>query len=247
MELKGITAVITGSSGRLGYAITKALAEAGCNCLCHYHRNRQTAEALADQIQKLGVKAMAVSADISRPEQIEALFAEATKLGTPQILINSAAVFSRQFLNQITFEQAQEVLNTNFIAPILTSRAFAKIIKAKFSTAKSVVGKIINITDVGGIRPWSGLTVYCASKAALICATRSLAKELAPGIYVNAVAPGMVTWPGDYDESSKNRQLSLIPAGRIAEPTEIADAVIFLLKNDYMTGQILNVDGGRCI
>ena len=124
---------------------------------------------------------------------------------------------------------------------------YRKIINAKFGNAKSVVGKIINISDVGGIRPWAKHTLYCSSKAGLIGATKAIAKELAPAICVNSIAPGVVTWPSDFDESERHRQLSFIPMRRIAEPKEVTEAIIFLLKNDYITGQVLNVDGGRCI
>lgn len=247
MELKGTTAIISGSSGRLGGAIAKALATAGCNCICHYNGNKQKAEELVEQIKKLGVKALAIEADLVEPEQIEDLFEKVLEFGTPQVLINSAAVFSRQSLTDVTFEEAQKVLSLNLIAPILTSRAFAKIVNAKSSEAGSAIGKIINIADVGGIRPWAGSVLYCSSKAGLIGATKALAKELAPRICVNSIAPGVITWPSDFDESEKNRQLSFVPVKRIAELSEVTEAIIFLLRNDYITGQVLNVDGGRCM
>jgi len=256
MELKGTVAIITGSSGRLGGAIALALAKAGCDCICHYNQNKEKAEELAKEIPELGVKAMAVGADLTEPKQIEDLFEKTSEFGTPQVLVNSAAVFSRQPLSEVTFEEAQRVLNLNLTAVILVSRVFAKKIDEKFCGGESVVGKIINISDVGGVRPWAEYVLYCSSKAGLIGATKALAKELAPRICVNSVAPGLVTWPppaaggdrpSDFDESQKKRQLKFIPAGRIGEPKEVADAVIFLLKNDYITGQVLNVDGGRCI
>ena len=247
MELKDTTAIVTGSGSPVGCAIAKAAAAAGCNCVCHYNQNMQAAEKLVEQIKKLGVKALAIKADLRDPEQIEALFDKAQPFGPAQVLINSAAVFSRQRLADITFEKAQEILNLNLVAPILTSRAFAEILNAKFPSTKSVVGKIVNIADIGGISPWGEYVLYCSSKAGLIGATKALAKELAPRICVNSVAPGVVTWPSDFDQSQRQFQLSLIPAGRIAEPNEVARAVIFLLENDYITGQVLNVDGGRCI
>ena len=247
MELRDKTAIITGSSGRLGGAIAKAVGAAGCNCVCHYNSNKEKAESIVGQIKQMGVKALAVAADLLEPEQIEDLFEKATELGTPQILINSAAVFSRQLLQEVTFEEAQKVLNLNLTAPILTSRAFAKALNDKFANAESVVGKIINVADVGGIRPWAGYVLYCSSKAGLIGATKALAKELAPSICVNSVAPGVVTWPSDFDESEKQRQLSFIPVRRIAKISEVTAAVIYLLKNDYVTGQVLNVDGGQCM
>lgn len=247
MELRRKSAIITGSSGRLGGAIALALARAGCSCVCHYNSNKQKAEQLVEQVKTLGVKALAIEADLSKPRKIEDLFEKAAEIGTAQVLINSAAVFSRQPLSEVTFEEAQRVLNLNLTAAILASRAFAKQITAKFGEAETVVGKIINISDVGGIRPWAEYVLYCSSKAGLNGATKALAKELAPCVCVNSVAVGVVSWPSDFDEEEKKRQLSLIPVRRIAEPNEVTEAIIFLLKNDYITGQVLCVDGGRCI
>ena len=247
MELKETTAIITGSTGQLGAAIAKALAKAGCNCICHYNTNEKSAQQLAEQIQTLDQTAIAIQADLKEPEQIKKLFNETAKIGIPQILINSAAVFPKQPLEDITFQTSQELLNLNLIAPVLTSQIFAEKLKAKFDESDAVVGKIINISDIGGIKPWAKYAMYCASKAGLIGATKALAKELAPMITVNSVAPGLVTWPENFNESQKKRQLSFIPAGRIAELSEITSAIIFLLRNDYVTGQIINVDGGRCI
>lgn len=247
MELKGTTAVITGSSGRLGGAIAKALADVGCDCICHYHRNRQQAEQIAEQIRKSGVNSQAVKADLTGPGGIDKLFAKAVKFGVPQILINSAAVFSRRPLQDVTSGEAQKVFNLNLTAPILASKVFAGLINARFPNAQNAVGKIINIADVGGIRPWAEYILYCASKAGLIGATRSLAKELAPAVCVNSVAVGLVNWPDDFDQAAKDRQLSFIPAAGIGQPNDVTSAIIFLLKNDYITGQVLNVDGGRVI
>ena len=247
MELRGKSAIISGSSGRLGSEIAKALAMAGCSCICHYNQHEQKAEELVKQIQSLGVKALAIEADLTKPEEIEGLFEKASEFGTPQILINSAAVFSRQPLAEVVFDEAQRVLNLNLIVPILTSKAFAKVLNAKFPDAEATIGKIINIADVGGVRPWAGYVLYCSSKAGLIGATRALAQELAPAICINSVAPGIVSWPSDFDESEKQRQLKFIPVRRIARMNEVTEAVIFLLKSDYITGQVLGVDGGRSI
>ena len=101
--------------------------------------------------------------------------------------------------------------------------------------------------DVGAVRPWGEYAVYCSSKAGLLGATKALAKELAPAVCVNAIAPGVTTWPEDYSQAEKDRQLSFIPMRRIGGTNEITSAIIFLLESDYITGQVLCVDGGRSI
>jgi len=247
MELKGATAVVTGSTGRLGRAIVHALAGTGCNCVCHYHRNRQEADRLVEQVRKLGAKALAVCADLAEPHGAQALFRSITDLDTPRALINSASVFSAAPLTEVTFADAQRIFDINLTASILTCREFANTLGAKYPKADAPLGAIINLTDVGGVRPWAGYVVYCASKAGLIGATKALAKELAPTVCVNAIAPGIITWPQNFDESQKKRQLSFIPMARTGQPGELTEAIIFLLTSDYVTGQVLNVDGGRCI
>ena len=245
MELKGTTAVITGSSGHLGGQIALSLGAVGCNCLCHYHGHKEKAVEAAGLIEAMGVEAMAVGADLRDSDKIEEMFAKAAGLGTPRILINSAAVFSRQPLEDVSFENAQKVLGINLTAPILVSKVFANIVKEQLAEGTSTSAKIINISDVGGIRGWAEYVVYCSSKAGLIGATKAMARELAPKMCVNSVAVGLASWPEGFDEKEKERQLSMIPMKRIAEAKEITESILFLLRNDYITGQVLNVDGGR--
>jgi len=249
MELEGLTAVITGSSGKLGGVIALALAEAGCKCICHYHKNRQRAEELVEQVTGLGQEAIAVGADLTKTDEIEKLFAGAAAIGPVRILVNSVSIFQRQPLADVTFDNARGAMDINLVGPVLACREFAQGVTAgqKSVESENPVGKIINLVDVGGIRPWANYAVYCASKAALIAATKSMAKELAPAVCVNAIAPGVITWPAGFSEEDKRRQLAHIPAGRTGYTSEITSAIIFLLKNDYITGQVLNVDGGRCI
>ncbi len=252
MELQDTTAVITGSTGRLGSEISLALAGAGCNCICHYFQNEKLAAELVGQIKSLGRRAVALRADLTSEKQIDALFEKIktevdSGLSVPRILINSAGVFARQQLAEINSKDAQSIFALNLTAPILISRNFVKLLGRKVSSEQSPVAQIINMVDVGAVRPWSEYSVYCSSKAGLIGATKALAKELAPAICVNAVAPGAATWPEDYSQAERDRQLSFIPAGRIAGTNEITPAIIFLLESDYITGQVLCVDGGRSI
>jgi NAD(P)-dependent dehydrogenase (short-subunit alcohol dehydrogenase family) len=247
MELEDRVAVITGSTGRLGSEIALALAQGGAHCVCHYYENKGVAEELAAKIEDLGGGAIAVCADLARVEQREDLFVKGAELGEVGILVNSAAVFSREPLAGVTAEDIHRTFDINLVGPILASRYFAQAVQEKTENSDKPVAKIINLADVGGIRPWAGYSVYCASKAGLIAVTKSLAKELAPTITVNAIAPGIINWLDEFDEDDKKRRLSHIPARRIGLAKEVTSAIIFLLENDYITGQVLNVDGGQCI
>jgi len=252
MKLNSKTALITGSTGKLGSSIALRLANAGCDCICHYNTNSQKADELVQQIQAVGRNSIAVKADLTNQDQIEQLFEQAEKFAVPTILINCASVFQRIPLENVTYENARQTLDINLTAAILTGKVFAQKVKRHFirsdiSGDKSPIAKIINITDIGGIRPWAGYVLYCSSKAGLIGATKSLAKELAPYILVNSIAPGIFAWPANFDQSQKKRQLNKIPANRIGKLEELTAAILFLLENDYITGQNLNVDGGRCI
>lgn len=243
MDTKGTTALITGATGRLGSAIALALAKAGCDCICHYHSNEAFADELVKEIDSLGHNALAVRADLTDPAQLALLFE--TDLGAPQILINSAALFSKQPLSEVTFENASKVLSTNLTAPIMLSKLFADNLPKP--NEGEIIGKIINMVDVGAQRPWANYVVYCASKAGLLAATKSMAKELAPNVCVNAIAPGIITWPKDFADDQKPRQVDFVPLKRSGTPEEITSAIMFLIENDYTTGQIINIDGGRSI
>ena len=238
MKLEGKTAVITGSSGQLGSQIALALARAGCNCICHYHNDQTTVQNLTGKITDIGQKALAVKADLTSDKQIDKMFSQIADFAKPDIWINSASIFARKPLKDITSEDARKMLDINLTAAIILSRKFVELTNA---------GKIINISDVAAIRPWADYVLYSASKAGLNAATKAMAKELAPDFCVNAIALGIVNWPKNISEDEKKRQLAFIPASRLPKPNEITQAIIFLLKNDYITGQILNVDGGRCI
>jgi len=238
MKLEGKTAIITGSSGKLGSQIALALAQAGCNCICHYNRNQHALDGLTEKITAVGSKAIAVKADLTSDKQIDKMFSQIADFAKPDILINSASIFSRKPLKNITSEDARKMLDINLTAAIILSRKFVEL---------TDTGKIINISDIAAIRPWADYILYSASKAALNAATKAMAKELAPDFCVNAIALGIANWPKDITDEEKKRQLDFIPASRLPQPNEITQAIIFLLKNDYITGQILNIDGGRCI
>ena len=175
MDLTGLTAVITGASGRLGRAIAAGLAAGGMDCVCHYHHNRAAAEALAVQIQATGRRAAAVQADLAQAQAIERLFDAAGAFGRVRVLVNSAAVFERRPLECLTAEAIGSMLAVNLAAPMLTSRCFARLLRADvldWRKAAAPFAKIINLTDVAAIKPWAEYGAYCASKAGVAGLTK---------------------------------------------------------------------------
>ncbi len=245
MNIRNKTAIITGSTGRLASAIVLSLAEAGSNCICIYHKNAAQAKKLQTDLKKMKVKSLFIQTDLTDAETIEKTFAEIKKFPAPQILINAAAIFDKKPLEKITSDYIRRTIDTNFTAPMLITQKFVSLVRRKFKNAKKPVAKIINLTDIVAENPPAGFSIYSASKAALICATKSLAKELAPDFTVNAVSPGIINWQKGTSAKLKKRIISHIPAGRTGAPDEVASAVKFLLENDYITGQVINIDGGR--
>lgn len=246
MDLQGKTAVITGATGKLGSEIALELARQGCNCVCHYCHSTQKADILVEKIHQMGVKAISVCVDLVNAKSYEGLFNLPDGFDRPTILINSASIFERAPLSDLSRENLEQTLNLNVAAPMLLAREFVAGLDLE-NMANKPSAKIVNITDVAEKLCWANYSVYCASKAALVCATRCLAKELAPEVTVNALSPGIVSWPSGFEDTDKLYQLSKIPAGRKADYREITSGVVYLLQNDYMTGNVLDIDGGRSI
>jgi NAD(P)-dependent dehydrogenase (short-subunit alcohol dehydrogenase family) len=250
MELAGKTAIVTGASGALGSEIALCLGRMGVDCVCHYRSNAGAAAECADSVTALGVKAEAVRADFSDPGSAALLIQQAQKLGPVRVLVNSGSLFKRQPIDELTPFEVGEMLNVNLATPTLLCSAFASYLKEQgldWTNTEAVSASILNIVDVAAVKPWGGYSPYCASRAGLIGLTKSLARELAPAVTVNAIAPGIVTWPGKMDPSEEQKQLKMIPAGRFGEPKDITRTIEFLLSNDYITGQVLCIDGGRSL
>ncbi|MBC8379622.1 MAG: SDR family oxidoreductase [Planctomycetes bacterium] len=248
MELTDKTVVITGAGGQLGQAIALALAERGADCICHYHTSEAAVNELVAAIEQRGRKAVAVKADLADAQAAEIIFQKVKELGPVRVLINSASIFARQPLGTFSQADVSKLLAVNLVAPLMLCNAFAAYLKqqgADCQNAEEPFAAIINMVDVAGVKPWGEYSPYCASRGALVAATKSLAKELAPGVTVNAIAPGIVTWPGKMDPAEEQKQLKLIPAGRFGQPKDITRTIDFLLDNNYITGQTISVDGGR--
>ena len=238
MELKGKVALVTGGARRVGRAIALALGRAGADVIVHFNRSAGEAEAAADEIRALGVRADTVQADLVDPAAIEAMFAAVgDKFGRLDVLVNNAAVFERTPLESLTAEQWDSQMAVNARAPALCiARAIGLMADG---------GSIVNITDTSASRPWGGFGAYCASKAALAALTKSAAKALAGrDVRVNAVAPGVVQWDDDATADQRRAVLDQVPLRRPGDAEDIAAAVVFLAASDYITGQVLRVDGG---
>ncbi len=237
-------AIVTGGSRGIGKAIALRMADAGYDLVVNYVNGREGAEAVAKEAEGKGVRTLVIQADISKAEDVERLFAETMNaFGQLDVLVNNAGITRDNLLIRMSEKDFEDVLETNLKGAFLCTKAAAK------PMMKQRYGKIVNITSVVGITGNAGQSNYAAAKAGLIGFTKSIAKELASrNITVNAIAPGFIEteMTGVLPEKVRDAFLSGIPAGKPGKPEDVAEAVVFLSSKaaDYITGQVLNVDGG---
>lgn len=237
MNLDGRYALVTGAAHRVGQAIALALAAEGVNLAVHYFRSAQAAAETVEQAHSLGVSAKAFQADLRSFSAIESLFMDLDQ-ALPQldILVNSAAIMERSDFLSAGPDAWDRSLDLNLKAAFFCAQQAARRIQSG--------GVIINISDIIGLRPWPGLAIHAISKAGIEMLTKTAALELAPQIRVNAVAPGPVLKPADMSAERWQEIASPSPLGRPGQTEDIAKAVIYLIENDYITGETLVVDGG---
>ena len=226
-------ALVTGAAHRLGKVFALTLARQGFDIVLHYHRSAEAARQTRTEIESAGSRVFLVRADLTEPDQIESLL---SNLNSLQVLVNSAAFMPGGNVAELTIENWDTTLDLNLRAPFLLAQACAKKMKEG--------GLIVNITDVGAQKAWSRYPSYTVSKAALEALTRILARALAPSIRVNAIAPGLVLPSDIVADEEWQRLVNRIPLKRPAQVEELASALEFLLKNEYITGQTIVVDGG---
>jgi NAD(P)-dependent dehydrogenase (short-subunit alcohol dehydrogenase family) len=249
-RLNGKVALITGGGRNLGRELALALAKEGADIIINYFSSENDALQTQTETEKLGVKAMLVKTDISRISEIQNMANTAIHaFGKIDILINNAGIFMRTPLNELTEKKWDEVLDTNLKSVLFTAKAFfspSSPVGAGFQPARK--GMILNIADVGGFRPWPGYLAYCISKAGVIMATKCLASALAPDVQVNCIAPGMISFPEEFDNHKKDKILDRIPMKRLGSYQDIVNAALFLLCDaSFVTGQAIIVDGGRVL
>ncbi len=237
--------LVTGAAKRIGAAIAKSLHARGCRVCVHYYQSKSAATDLVAELNhQRPDSAEAICADLTLLENMHPLIEKCTqRWGRLDALVNNASSFYPTAIAQITEEQWSDLMHTNLAAPLFLAQSAQAELKKNN-------GCVVNISDIHGERPLKNYTLYCCAKAAQNMLTKSLAREFAPHIRVNAVAPGAILWPNDskMDETLQQKIIERIPLSRLGTPEQIAKAVAFLLfEADYMTGQIIYVDGGRSL
>jgi NAD(P)-dependent dehydrogenase (short-subunit alcohol dehydrogenase family) len=240
-------AVVTGGAHRLGRAFALSLAYQGYAVLVHYHRAAERAAKTVSEIKSFGVPAFSMQADLTLPEHINGLFSlvdsllaqSETPLSHLGVLVNSAAVMPRGDAQTLPLDKWDTALNLNLRAPFLCAQqASIRMMRAKLG------GLIVNVSDIGAEKAWSRFPSYTVSKAALESLTKVLARSFAPEIRVNAIAPGLVLPSENVSEEEWDKLVQRMPLKRTATTDEVASALEFLIKNEYVTGQTIVVDGG---
>ncbi len=236
--LEGKTALVTGGAKRIGRATVLALGAEGVDIVVHDHQSLQgECEKLCGELEVFGVKSWIVPADFADPSGYQSLVGRAFEAsGRLDILINSASVFSPDTLAHANFDDVVRQMQINAWAPFVLSREFAR---------RAGNGKIVNILDTRIAGFDFKHVSYIMSKHALYLLTRMTAVEFSPNISVNSVAPGLILPPDGKDESYLEALASTVPLRRHGDPRDVTDAVLFLLKNNFITGQVIFVDGGR--
>ena len=242
MELRGRVALVTGAGRRLGRAMAAALASRGMMLAIHHHASSAGAEALRQEIIAAGGRAACFEADLTDAHAARALAPRAVaEFGRLDVLVNSAAVMHRVSFEDTTPEQWDLVQNLNLRAVFFCTQGAAPALRI-------ARGKVVNLADLAGLEPWPGFAAHSVSKAGVVMLTKVLALSLAPEVTVNAIAPGAVLVPEEYDAEERERLARATPLRRLGSPSDVVSALLYLLEGgDFVTGEILVVDGGRLI
>lgn len=242
MELRGRVALVTGAGRRLGRAMARALADRGMTVAIHYHASGTGAAELRDEILQASGRASCFDADLADAEAAIALPGRVlAEFGRLDVLVNSAAVMHRLRFEETTPEQWDAILNLNLRSHFFVTQGAASALRA-------ARGKVVNLADLGGLEPWPGYAVHSISKAGVVMLTKVLARALAPDVTVNAIAPGAVLVPEDYDAETRDFLARTTPLRRLGTPADAVAALLYLLEGgDFVTGEVVVVDGGRLL
>lgn len=239
LPLAGQVALVTGGAKRIGRSIALKLAAEGADVIVNYLSSKTEAEATVAEIMALGRRSRAWQADVSKPADVARMFESIrAEFGRLDILVNNAGRFFPADFLELTEEQWDTILDANLKAQFLCAQAAIPIMQSAGR------GRMINIASIGGILAWPKYAHYCVSKAAVIMLTRCLARAAGPQILVNCVAPGTIQFPGELPDDEYIRR---VPLHRTGTGEDIAEAVLFLAQAEFITGEVLVVDGGRTL
>jgi NAD(P)-dependent dehydrogenase (short-subunit alcohol dehydrogenase family) len=236
-------ALITGSGKRLGREIALALSGNGYNVVVNYLKSSKEAKDLVKEISKGGSSAISIKADVTKSSEVKRLYKQVIgKYGRVDVLINNAAIFEKTSMGFLNEKKWQKTIDTNLKSCFLCSMEAFKYMK------KQKTGRIINISSIGGYRPFKNYLPYCVSKAGVIMLTECLAKEMAPDIIVNGIAPGMIQFSEESKKLNEILNIEKIPLKRYGKPKDLTDLILFLINSgSYITGQTVIVDGGKVL
>lgn len=241
-ETAGV-ALVTGGARRIGASVVEALHADGWRVIVHCRHSREDADALAARLNESRPDSVrVVVADLLKQVEIEQLARTAlAAFRRLDLLVNNASSFYPTSVRDTTREQWNDIVGSNLTAPFFLCQALASALARNN-------GAIVNLVDIHASRPLAGHAVYSTAKAGLHMLTRALAQELAPSVRVNGVAPGAILWPqGGVSKAERQRILDSTPLQRMGQPRDIADAVLFLARSPFITGQVIAVDGGRSL
>lgn len=236
-----MVALVTGGAVRVGRALTEGLAKAGYDIAINYHSSEGEARSAARAVEAVGRRALTIPADVSAPEDVDRM-AEIVRgeFGRLDLLINNASLFERAPLFDLGPEAWDRVMGVNLKGPFLTVRAHAELLQASR-------GRVVNLVDLSAFQPWSEYPHHSVSKAGLLHLTRVMARAMAPRVRVNAIAPGAVLLPEDYDEAAAERSRKSSALGTLGSPDDVLRTVLFLERSPFITGEVIVVDGGRLL
>jgi NAD(P)-dependent dehydrogenase (short-subunit alcohol dehydrogenase family) len=237
--LAGQVALVTGAAKRIGRDIALRLAADGADVVVNYMSSKTDADSLVREIQDRGRRGTAMQADVAQRADVQRMFVTIdAEFGRLDILVNNAGIFFAAKFEELTEEEWDRILDANLKSQFLCAQAAAPMMKRQGR------GRIINISSLGGILPWPAHTHYCVSKAGVIMLTRCLARALAPEILVNSVAPGTIQFAGEEPDEDYIRRT---PLHRTGTGKDVSSAVAYLASAEFVTGQIVAVDGGRML
>ena len=242
MQLASRVALVTGAGRRVGRALAVALAGRGMRVAIHSHQSAAGASATLESVPQLGAEGACFSADLSDAHAARELPARvAAHFGQLDVLVNSAGIMTRASIEDTTPEMWDGIMNINLRSMFFTAQG-------ALSALRAARGRIVNLADVGGMEPWPNYAAHCISKAGVVMLTQTMARAFAPDITVNAIAPGAVLPPDEWDDRARAHLVRTTPLQRLGSPDDVSGALLYLLEGgDYVTGQTLVVDGGRLV